>query len=106
MEGSAKVQSPSPEEAAFRRYRGDLLPYVRNPRKYAEFLLLEGVIDTDTKERIVSSASEARTRLVLDSVQYALSQSSDPSATLHSASVAMGKSPAWPFYQMDKFVKG
>ena len=108
MEGSAEVQSPSPEEAAFRRYYDDLLPYVRNPTKFANLLLLEGVVDPDTKERIASNAYEAQRRLVLDSVQSALAQSSDASATLHSARVAMGKSGGrtWPFSQMDKFVKG
>ena len=89
MEGCAKVQSSSPEEAAFRRYYGYLLSELHNPMRFAEFLLLEGVIGTDIKERVTVNADEAQKRLLLNSVQHALSQSSDPSATLLSAYRAM-----------------
>ena len=108
MEGSAKVQSSSPEEAAFRRHYGNLLSVVHNPMKFAEFLLLEGVISTDTKERVTSNADQAQKRLLLNSLQYALSKSSDPNATLLSARRAMESSGGnnWPFNRMDRFVKG
>ena len=108
MEGSAKVQSSFPEEAAFRRYYGYLLSCVRNPKKFAEFLLLEGVIDTVTEARITANADEAQKRLLLSSVQYTLSQSPDPSATLLSARKAMASSGSstWPFDSIDVFVKG
>ena len=105
MEGSAKGQS-SPEEAAFRRFYGDLLSELRNPMKFAKFLLLEGVIGTAIKESISSNADETQKRLLLNSVQYALSQSSDASATLLSARRALESSggDTWPFYYMDNFV--
>ena len=108
MDGSEKVRSFSPEEAAFRRSYGDLLSELRNPMKFAEFLLLEGVIGADTKERISSNADEAQKRLLLDSVQHALSQSSNASATLRSARRAMENTggDTWPFDDMDRFVKG
>ena len=108
MEGSAKVQSSSLEEAAFRRYYGHVLSELHNPRKFAECLLLEGVVGTDTKESVTANADEAQKRLLLNSVQYALSQSSDPIATLLSARRAMESSGGytWPFDNMDKFIKG
>ena len=108
MEGSARVLSSSLEEAAFRRYYGDVLSRVHNPMKFAECLLLEGVIGTDTKDSVTSDTDGAQKRLLLNSVQYALSQSSDPRATLLSARRAMKSSggSTWPFDNMDGFVKG
>ena len=108
MECIARVQSPSPEEAALRRHYGDLLSVVRNPMKFAEHLLLEGVIQTATKDCVTSNVDVGQKRLILDSVQYALSQSSDASATLLSARRAMKNSggDTWPFDRMDNFVKG
>ena len=108
MESGAKVPSPSPEETAFREFYNELLSELRNPIKFAECLLLEGVIDTETKESITSDADEAQKRLLLDSVQCALSQSSDASATLLSAHTAMKSSgdDSWPFENMDSFVEG
>ena len=108
MEGTVKVHSPSPEEAAFRKYYGGLLSELRNPMKFAQFLLLEGVIGADTKESITSLPEEAQKRLLLDSVQFALSQSSDASATLRHVRTAMDNSgiPYWCFHDMDKFIRG
>ena len=108
MDGSAEVQSFSPEEAAFRRYYGAILSHLHTPIYFAECLLQEGVIRTETKESITSNIKKAQKRLLLDSVQYALSQSSDPSATLLSARRAMESSrgDTWPFENMDQFVKG
>ena len=98
MEGSAKVLSPSPEEAAFRKYYGDLLSDVRNPMKFAEYLLLEGVIGSDTKDCITSNEDERQKRVLLDSVQYALSQSSERKLTLQNASRAMENSGGNTYY--------
>ena len=104
MEGSGKVQSLSPEEAAFRKYYGDFLSELRNPKKLAQFLLQEGVIDAD----VTSMPEEAQKQLLLDSVLYALSRSSDASATLRHVRTAMDNSgiPNWCFHNMDKFIRG
>ena len=108
MESSAKVASPSPEEAAFKQFYDELLSELHYPVKFAESLLLEGVIGTDTKNSITSDADEAQKRLLLNSVQHALSQSSDPGATLLSAHTAMKccKDRSWSFESMNSFVEG
>ena len=108
MEGSRKVHSPSPEEAAFSRHYGDFMSYVRNPMKFAELLFRHGFIEKDEKDSITSTHDEGQKRLLLDSVQCALSQSSDASATLLGARRAIENSggDTWPFDLMDEFVEG
>ena len=108
MEGSAKVQSASPEEQAFRRYYAHLLSAIRNPIKFAELLLDEGVIAGEEKDCITSNTDDDQTRLLVDFVQYALSRSSDASETLRRASRAMRESggSTWSFDRMHKFAEG
>ena len=108
MEGSAKVRSLSPEEKAFREYYDDLLSDVHDPVKFAQVLFHKGVIGRDTKDSITSNEGEGQKRALLDSLQYALSQSSNKSLILLDARRAIqsigGRTRC--FDLMNNFIEG
>ena len=108
MAVSAKVLSPSPEEAAFRYYYRSLLRDVHNPIQFAEFLLQEGVIDYDTKNRITSNEADDQKRVLLDSVEKVLGKSETKRPLLLKIRAAMENSGGKTlcFKRMDEFIDG
>ena len=108
MDVSAKGLSPSPEEAAFRYCYHNLLYCVHNPIQFAEFLIQEGVIDSDTKNRITSDEDDDPKRVLLDCLQKVLSKSEIKRPLLLKIRTAMEKSGGntWCLDRMDEFIDG
>ena len=108
MDVSAKVLSPSAEEAAFRYYYHDLLDDVYRPKKFAECLLQDGVIDSDTRDRITSNKDDEPKRVLLDCVQKVLSKSETKRLLLLTIRTAMEKSycRTMSLDKMDEFIDG
>ena len=85
MDGTAKSPSLSPEAAAFRRYYNDLLYRLnRCPVKLADFLFSDGIISREEKDSIAASTDDEQGRLLLDTLQQAIVQTSKASATMRS----------------------
>ena len=108
VEVSEKVLSPSPEEAAFRKYYDGLLSDVRNPVQFAELLLQDGVIDNATKNRITSNQDDDQKRILLDSLQKVLYQSDRKRQVLFQARSGMKNSGGDTYYfdMMNRFIYG
>ena len=108
MDVSAKVLSPSPEEAAFRYYYRDFLDSLDNPIEFAECLLHEGVIDSDTKDKITSDEDDDQKRVLLDCVQKVLSKSETKGPLLLKIRKATENSGGDTYYlgRMEGFVDG
>ena len=101
-----EVLSPSLEEFAFRQYYDDVLWNIPNPILFAEALSQEGIIGSETKDRITSNEDDNPKRLLLDSVQDALHQSTSKKQFLMKTRRAMGNSGGCvdSFDLMDNFV--
>ena len=107
MEETSKSPSPS-HEAAFRRYYNDLFREVHRPVRLAELLFSDGVIQSDIKDSITSDEDEDQKRALLDAVQYALANSTDPEQTMRTVCTALGKSGVHGYYtdKLSSFVPG
>ena len=93
MDVAGKLRIGSPEEAAFRRCHDHLLEGASSPVKFAELLLSDGVITSETRDRIalVGNKDQAK-EAVVDAVQCALAQSSNKNRLLSSLQSALEES--------------
>ena len=83
MDVNVEQPLPSPEVVAFRHYYNDLLRFVDRPVDLAEALFSAGVISREVKDSITSTSEDVEQgRVILDALEHALLQSSQPSATL------------------------
>ena len=109
MDIAWKLRIGSPEEAAFSRCHNDLLKGASSPLKFAELLLSEGVITSETRDSIALVGNEDQAKeAVVDAVQCALAQSSDKNRLLSSLQSALVKSDVfeWRIRWMKNFIVG
>ena len=109
MEGAEKLQIGTPEEAAFRRCYNDLRDAACNPVEFSEILLSMGIISRETRDSIALDRDEVHAkRALLDSVQYAIAQSSDKNGLLSDLYKALLQSgvPNDRIYWMEDFITG
>ena len=104
----SKNAYPPAEAAAFQHNGYDFLNDVSNAATFAAALQEEGVIGSEARSRVTSSADDEQKLALFDSVHQSLVNSSDSSRTLLSVRRAMETSggATTSFGYMDRFVAG
>ena len=83
MDANIEQALPSPEVLAFRRYYNDLLRFVDRPVDLAESLFQGGFISRKVRYSITSRRADVEQgRVILDAMENALLESSQPRTTL------------------------